>query len=193
MTALSPNGRKPRADAERNRQRLLDAARAAFDEHGTTVSLEDIARKAGVGIGTLYRHFPTRDVLIADVYRNEAAKLVDSARELAAAKPPLDALRAWLLLFVDYLATKLILAEAFKSMVGDTSRLTAASGDLLTQAVTLLVNRAVENGDIGRESLDPVDLLRALAGVAMAGAGPDWSAAARHMVDVLVRGLSRPD
>lgn len=78
-------------------------------------------------------------------------------------------------------------------MVGDTSRLTAASGDLLTQAITLLVNRAVENGDIGRESLDPVDLLRALTGVAMAGAGPDWDAAARHMVDVLIRGLSRPD
>lgn len=193
MAALSPIGRKPRADAERNRQRLLEAARDAFDQHGTSVSLEEIARKAGVGIGTLYRHFPTRDVLIADVYRNEAAKLVGSARELAATKPPLDALRAWLLLFVDYLATKLILAEAFKSMVGDTSRLTAASGDLLTQAVTLLVNRAVENGEISRESLDPVDLLRALAGVAMAGAGPDWGAAARHMVDVLIRGLSRPD
>ena len=193
MAALPPTGRKPRADAKRNRQRLLEAARAQFDQQGTAVSLEEIARKAGVGIGTLYRHFPTRDVLIADVYRNEAAKLVDSARELAAAKPPLDALRAWLLLFVDYLATKLILAEAFKSMVGDTSRLTAASGDLLTQAVTLLVDRAVENGDIGRESLDPVDLLRALAGVAMAGAGPDWDGAARHMVDVLIRGLSRPD
>ena len=192
MAALSPHGRKPRADAKRNRERLLEAARAEFDQHGTRVSLEEIARKAEVGIGTLYRHFPTRDVLIADVYRNEAAKLVDSARDLAATKPPLDALRAWLLLFVDYLATKLILAEAFKSMVGDTSRLTAASGDLLTQAVTLLVNRAVENGDISRESLDPVDLLRALTGVAMAGAGPDWGAAARHMVDVLIRGLSRP-
>ena len=174
-------------------ERLLEAARAAFDQRGTTVSLEEIARKAGVGIGTLYRHFPTRDVLIADVYRNEAAKLVDSARELAATKSPLDALRAWLLLFVDYLATKLIFAEAFKSMVGDTSRLTAASGDLLTQAITLLVNRAVENGDIGRESLDPVDLLRALAGVAMARAGPDWDTAARHVADVLIRGLSRRD
>ena len=193
MAALSPHDRKPRADAKRNRQRLLEAARAQFDQQGTTVSLEEIARKAGVGIGTLYRHFPTRDLLIAEVYRNEAAKLVDSARELAATMPPLAALRAWLLLFVDYLATKLILAEAFKSMVGDTSRLTAASGDLLTQAVTLLVNRAVESGDISRESLDPVDLLRALTGVAMAGAGPDWDAAARHMVDVLIRGLSRRD
>ncbi len=193
MPADSAPARKPRADAERNRQRLLEAARAAFNAGGTSVSLEEIARSAGVGIGTLYRHFPTRDVLIADVYRSEAAKLAEAARRLSESEPPLDALRNWLLLFVDYLATKLILVEAFKSMVGDTSQLTAASGDLLSSSITLLAKRAVDSGDIVAGDIDPIDLLRAITGVAMAGAGPDWDSAARRMVDVLISGLrARP-
>ncbi|HMI41240.1 MAG TPA: TetR family transcriptional regulator [Sphingomicrobium sp.] len=189
MTSDSAPARKPRADAERNRQRLIEAARAAFSASGTSVSLEEIARSARVGIGTLYRHFPTRDVLIADVYRSEAARLAEAARELAETEPPLDALRSWLLLFVDYLETKLILVEAFKSVVGDTSQLTAATVDLLTSSVTLLADRAMESGDIARDGIDPLDLLRALTGVAMAGAGPDWHLAARRMIDVLLAGL----
>src|SRR5687768_16765282 len=88
--------RKPRADAERNRQKLLDSARAAFEASGTSVSLEEVARSAGVGIGTLYRHFPTRDVLVAEVYRNEAGKLAAAARQLKESEAPLDALRQWL-------------------------------------------------------------------------------------------------
>jgi AcrR family transcriptional regulator len=187
---LSAPTRKPRADAERNRLRLLEAARTAFTEAGTAVSLEQVARQAGVGIGTLYRHFPTRDALFAEVYRNEVQKLCDRARELADSLPPLDALRFWLLLFVDYLATKLILVEAFRAMVGDTSRLTAHSGDLLTQAITLLVDRAVENGDIAKDSVDPIDLLRALTGIATTAARPDWDKAAKRMVDVLLAGLT---
>ena len=189
LAADSTPARKPRADAERNRQRLIEAARAAFNAGGTSVSLEEIARSAGVGIGTLYRHFPTRDVLIADVYRSEAARLADAARELAETEPPLEALRSWLLLFVNYLETKLILVEAFKSMVGDTSRLTAASGDVLSSSVNLLAERAIESGDIARGSIDPIDLLRALTGIAMTRAGPDWHLAARRMIDVLLAGL----
>jgi AcrR family transcriptional regulator len=191
MPADSPPARKPRVDATRNRERLLEAARAAFSDGGVSVSLEEIARSAGVGIGTLYRHFPTRDALIAEVYRNEAAKLGEAGRSLADTYPPIEALRRWLLLFVDYLSTKLILVEAFKSMVGDTSRLTAASGDMLSASVTLLVDRAVDSGDIERGSVDPIDLLRALSGVAMAGAGPDWHVAAARMVDILLGGLKR--
>jgi AcrR family transcriptional regulator len=187
----SPPARKPRADAERNRLRLLEVARKAFNAGGTSVSLEEIARQAGVGIGTLYRHFPARDALFAEVYRNEAAKLGDAARELAADHPPLEALRTWLLLFVDYLSTKLILVEAFRSMVGDTSRLTAGSGELLSAAVTMLVDRTIESGDIARGSIDPIDLLRALSGVAMTAPGPDWQPAAARMVDVLITGLQR--
>jgi AcrR family transcriptional regulator len=156
-----------------------------------SVSLEEIARSANVGIGTLYRHFPTRDALIAEVYRNEAEKLCDAARDLTDCRPPLEALRTWLLLFVDYLSTKLILVEAFRSMVGDTSRLTAGSGERLSAAITLLVDRAVESGDIARGSIDPIDLLRALTGVAMTAPAPDWHVAAARMVDVLIAGLQR--
>ena len=182
--------RKWRADAERNRQRLLDAARAVFNDQGTTASLEEIARQADVGIGTLYRHFPTRDALIADVYRTEAVKLFDAAQALAQTKPPVEALRTWLLLFVDYLSTKLILAEACNAMVeGEGARLKATSGEQLTAAVTMLVDQAVKNGDIAMGSLDPIDVLRSLAGIAMAGARADWDKAARRMVDVLINGL----
>jgi AcrR family transcriptional regulator len=183
--------RKPRADAERNRQHLLEAARTAFTAEGTGVSLEEVARSAGVGIGTLYRHFPTRDALVAEVYRNEAAKLGEAARQLTQSESPLAALRQWLLLFVEYLATKLILVEALKSMVGEHPRLTAKSGEQLSSAVGLLLDRAVESGEIAAGHVDPLDLLRALTGVAMAGAGPDWPIAARKMVDVLIAGLKR--
>jgi AcrR family transcriptional regulator len=191
LAADSTPVRKPRADAARNRERLLEAARAAFSNGGVSVSLEEIARLAGVGIGTLYRHFPTRDALIAEVYRNEAAKLGEAARELAERRTPLEALREWLLLFVDYVSTKLILVEALRAMVSDTSKLTAASGDMLTTSVKGLVDRAVESGDIVGDTVDPVDLLRALSGVASTGAGPDWHVAAARMVDVLIAGLKR--
>lgn len=181
--------RKPRADAERNRGRLLEAARAAFASGGTGASLEDIARSAEVGIGTLYRHFPTREALISEVYRNEAEKLAAAARQLAETAPPLAALRAWLLLFVDYLSTKLILAEALRTMMCDTSELTKASVEQLTASMRLLMDRAEQSGDIAAGETDPLDLLRALSGVAFAGSGPGWEAGARNMVDILISGL----
>lgn len=189
MTVDSPPApvRKPRADAERNRMRLLEAARAAFASGGTGASLEDIARSAGVGIGTLYRHFPTRDALVSEVYRNEAAKLADAARQLANGLPPLDALRRWLLLFVDYLSTKLILAEALRTMMCDTSELTKASVEQLTASMRLLMDGARASGEIAAGDTDPLDLLRALGGVA--SAGPGWENGARAMVDILINGM----
>ena len=191
MAADSPPApvRKPRADAERNRARLLEAARAAFASGGTTASLEDIARSAEVGIGTLYRHFPTRDALVSEVYRNEAEKLAAAARRLAETEPPLAALRAWLLLFVDYLSTKLILAEALRTMMCDTSELTQASVEQLTASMRLLMEGAQRSGDIAATETDPLDLLRAISGVAFTGSGPGWEAGARNMVDVLIRGM----
>jgi AcrR family transcriptional regulator len=191
MTVQAAPPRKPRADAERNRQLLVEAARAAFTAEGTSASLEEVARRAGVGIGTLYRHFPTRDALIAEVYLSEAAKLAEAARQLAETKPPLEALRAWLMMFVDYLSTKLILADALKSMVGGPGQIYAASGEHLMAAMNLLMERAEESGEIAHGLVDPLDLLRALTGVATAGAGPGWEASARTMVDVLVAGLKR--
>ncbi len=180
--------RKPRADAERNRRRLLEAAKAAFAEKGAGASLDEIARSAGVGAGTLYRHFPTRDALIEAVYRKESAQLIGSAAHLSETRAPLAALRDWLVLFVDYLATKRDMAEALNSLVGGVSDLQSASSIQVKQSISDLVDRAVRTGDI-RQGVEPLDLLRALAGVATIGAGPDGETAAKRMVDILIAGL----
>jgi AcrR family transcriptional regulator len=180
--------RKPRADAQRNRVRLLETAKAAFSEKGSAASLDEIARIAGVGAGTLYRHFPTRDALVAAVYRNETEQLVAAADRLAQTHPPVMALREWLLLFVDYIATKHGMHEVLNSIVGGTSDLYSASTVQVKQAIAKLVERAVVSGDI-RLELDPLDLLRALAGVANIGLGPDGERAAKRLVDILIAGV----
>src|ERR1700741_5170349 len=110
--------RKPRSDAQRNRARLLGIAKRAFTRSGANVSLDDVARQARIGAGTLYRHFPTRDALLEAVYRTEVEKLAAADREFAEAMPPIEALRAWMLLFVDYIAAKHIIAPALNTIVG---------------------------------------------------------------------------
>ena len=191
--ARAPNEageRKPRADAQRNRERLLEVAKAAFTHGGTDINLDELAKEAGVGVGTLYRHFPTRDALIEAVYRNEVQTLAEAATVLAATHAPLDALRSWMRLFVDYIATKHLIAPALNSIVGGPSQLFAATGDQMKVAIQGLVSRAVASGDI-RSDLDPFDLLRALVGVANVAASPDWEASAKRLVDILIAG-SRP-
>jgi AcrR family transcriptional regulator len=180
--------RKPRADAQRNRVRLLETAKAAFAEKGAAASLDEIARTAGVGAGTLYRHFPTRDALIEAVYRNETAQLITGAARLAEAHSPTVALREWLLLFVDYMATKQGMYEALNSIVGGTSELYSASTEQMKLAIAKLVDRAIASGDI-RLDVDPLDLLRALAGVANVSAGSNGKQAAKRMVDILIAGI----
>jgi len=180
--------RKPRADAQRNRIHLLETAKAAFAEKGPGASLDEIARTAGVGAGTLYRHFPTRDALIEAVYRNETEQLVASATRLAETQSPTGALREWLLLFVDYMAAKQGMYEALNSIVGGTSELYSASTEQMKRAITMLIARAVASGDINLD-LDPFDLLRALAGVANINAGADGKQAAKRMVDILIAGM----
>src|ERR1700723_2666997 len=115
--------RKPRTDAQRNRERVLEVAKQAFRRSGANASLDDIAKDAGVGAGTLYRHFPTRDALIEAVYRTEVEKLAAGGRKFSDPMPPVEALRAWMLLFVDYIATKQIIAPALNSLVGGPSKL----------------------------------------------------------------------
>jgi AcrR family transcriptional regulator len=180
--------RKPRADAQRNRIRLLKTAKAVFAERGSGANLDEIARTAGVGAGTLYRHFPTRDALIEAVYRNETEQLVAAATRLAETHPPMTALREWLPLFVDYMATKHGMYEALNSIVGGTSDLYSASTAQVKQAIAKLIDRAVASGDI-RLDFDPLDLLRALAGVANISSGPDGKQAAKRMVDILIAGV----
>jgi AcrR family transcriptional regulator len=188
--AKAPLARKGRADAERNRQRLLEAAKAAFGESGASASLEDIARAADVGIGTLYRHFPTRDALIEAVYRHEIEQLALAAARLSAKHPPIIALREWLLVFVDYLGAKYGMAAVLNLLVGGASALYAESGAQMKQAIAKLTKDAAVSGDI-RLDMEPLDLLRALAGVMNGNPGPESKRAARHLVDILIAGIRK--
>jgi AcrR family transcriptional regulator len=182
--------RKPRTDAQRNRERILEVAKDAFTRSGANASLDDIAKEAGVGAGTLYRHFPTRDALIEAVYRTEVEKLAAAERKFSDAMPPVGALRAWMLLFVDYIATKQIIAPALNTLVGGPSKLYEGSRSQIQGAIDSLVKRAIKSGDI-RKDLEPFDLLRALIGVSHVASGPDWQQSARRLVDILITG-SRP-
>ena len=182
-----PARRRPRADAQRNRERILEVANEAFTHSGANASLDDIAKQAGVGPGTLYRHFPTRDELLEAVYRTEVEKLAAAERKFAQAKPPVEALRAWMLLFVDYIAAKQIIAPALNTFVGGPSKLYEGSRAQIQGAIHSLVQRAVESGDI-RKDLDPFDLLRALIGVSNVASSPDWQQSARRLVDILITG-----
>jgi AcrR family transcriptional regulator len=168
----------------------MEVAKEAFTRSGANASLDDIAREAGVGAGTLYRHFPTRDALIEAVYRTEVEKLATAERRFAAALSPIEALRAWMLLFVDYIGTKQIIAPALNAHVGGPSKLYEGSRAQIKGAIDALVKRAIKNGDI-RKDLEPFDLLRALIGVSNVASGPDWQQSARRLVDILITG-SRP-
>jgi AcrR family transcriptional regulator len=182
--------RKPRADALRNRERILDVAREAFTRDGANVSLDEVAKQAEVGPGTLYRHFPTREALLEAVYRTEVEKLAAAEEEFATTMVPVEALREWMRLFVDYMATKQIIVPALNTIVGCSPKALENTGDLIRGAIDRLVKRAVESGDI-RADLDPLDLLRALAGVSNVAAVPDWPESAKRLVDILILG-SRP-
>jgi AcrR family transcriptional regulator len=185
-----PVARRPRADAQRNRLRILEVAKEAFTRTGANINLDEVAKLAGVGPGTLYRHFPTRDALLEAVYRTEVEKLAAAEGEFAKTMPPVEALRAWMLLFVDYIATKQIIAPALNTMVGGPSRLFDATGNLVKGAIEALVDRAIQSGDI-RADLDPLDLLRALVGVSNVASTPEWPQSAKRLVEILILG-SRP-
>jgi AcrR family transcriptional regulator len=152
--------------------------------------LDDIAKQAGVGPGTLYRHFPTRDALLEAVYRTEVEKLAAAERKFAQARPPIEALRAWMLLFVHYIATKKIIAPALNTLVGGHAKVIEASYAQIHEAIRALVKRAVESGDI-RTDLDAVDLLKALVSVSYDATSPDWQQSASRLVGILIAG-SRP-
>jgi len=182
--------RKPRADAQLNRERILEVAKEAFTRSGANASLDDVAKQASVGAGTLYRHFPTRDALIEAVYRTEVERMAAAEKKFSASLPPVEALRSWMLLFVDYIATKQIIGPALNSLVGGPSKLYEGSRTQIKGAIDSLVKRAIKSGDIRRD-LEPFDLLRALIGVSHVASGPDWQQSARRLVDILITG-SRP-
>jgi AcrR family transcriptional regulator len=177
-----------RVDARRNHDRLLAEAAAAFFERGVDVPLEEIARASDVGIGTLYRHFPTRDALIEAVYRREVEVLCDSADELLRDCPPGDALELWLQRFVEYVAAKRGMAAALKSVVGADSALFAESHRRISDAINELVAAGVGAGAI-RDDVEPFDLLRAVSGICLATDRDDWRDHARRLVGLLMDGM----
>jgi AcrR family transcriptional regulator len=188
--AAQKTARKPRADAQRNRERILEVAKQVFTRRGAEASMDEIAKRAKIGPGTLYRHFPSRDDLLAAVYISEVEKLAEAQRKLSAALPPVEALRAWMLVFIDYIAAKKIIAPALDAMVGGPSQVYQQSTRVMEEAANALASRAVASEDL-RPDVDPMDMLRAIYGVSSAGSTDDWPVKARQFVEILIQG-SRP-
>lgn len=193
-----------RADAARNRDLLLDAALAAFAAGGTDATLDGIAKSAGVGIGTLYRHFPTREALVEAVYRNELDRLCDAADDLLTRMPADEALRAWMDRFVDYMVTKKHMADALRAVVASGGTPFAHSRERMGAAVGRLLAAGAADGtlrpDLGRSDLLDTgagsktcvggsDVLVGMSGVCMTAGEPDGRAQAGRLLDLLVDGL----
>jgi AcrR family transcriptional regulator len=180
--------RRPRADALRNRERLLAAATAAFAEEGDDVALETIAARAGVGIGTLYRHFPNRDALVVAAYRQEVDALAGAGAELLAQQPADRALRAWLERFADYIATKRAMGSALRSAASSESPLFAETRDQILGTLRVLLDAGAADGTL-RADVDPTDVVRVINGIWYLPAGPSWREDVGRMLDLVADGL----
>lgn len=182
------SARKPRADAARNRERVLEAAKAVFSAGGADASLEAVAKRAGVGIGTLYRHFPTREDLFEAVYRREVEQLGELADQLKGEVEPVEALRRWLRSNVEFVAAKKGMVAALALAAYNASELHAYSFDRLTKAVGALLDRAVASGEV-RSDVRAEDLLRALVGMCYMHDQPGWQPTVVRLLDIFVDGL----
>jgi AcrR family transcriptional regulator len=177
-----------RADALRNREKLVEAAGKAFAEYGIETSLEEIAARAQVGIGTLYRHFPTREHLVEVVYGHEVEALCRAAEDLARKYPPDKALAAWMQRFVDYIAAKRGMANSLKLLIASNSDLFAATSGKIPAALQQLVDTAIAQGAI-RSDIDSSDVLHALSGIYSLPQTPDWRERSRRLITLLMDGL----
>ncbi len=180
--------RKPRSDVARNRELLLQAAREVFGSGSAGASLEAVARRAGVGIGTLYRHFPTREALFETVYRYEVDQLAALAETLAKEAGPVEALRQWLQAQVQLVATKKGMLAALALAAHAPADLYAYSFERLTAAIGILLNRAVDAGEL-RPNISPEEMLRTLIGLCYLHDQPGWQATVVRLVNVFVDGL----
>ena len=163
----SPADPPMRADARRNRERLLAAATAAFNEHGAEAPLEDIAKRAGVGIGTLYRHFPTRGALQESVFRSQVDGVCSRGRDLVNDPAPAEALNAWLHALVSYLATKRGLSKALIDRLGRDSELISSCSQVMRETAASLLERAQAAGTV-RSDISAMDVMRLVHGIAVA-------------------------
>jgi AcrR family transcriptional regulator len=184
----STGPRPLRADAQRNRDRLLDAAVSAFSRAGTEVTLEAIAKDAGVGIGTLYRHFPTREALVEAAYRNELARLCDAAADLLDDLPPDEAMRTWMDRFVDYMTTKRGMADALRAVIASGGNPFSESRDRLTATISTLLDAGAAAGTVRRD-VDPADIVASLGGISLTAGEPARREQAGRLLDLLMDGL----
>ena len=182
--------RPTRADARRNRELLLEAAVRAFTDRGLDATLDAIAKDAGVGIGTLYRHFPTRDALIEAAYRNELTRLCDAVPELLGAQSPDKALRAWMDRYIDYMATKRGMASALQAVIDSGGNPYAHSRDRLTGALGTLLSAGVDAGTL-RGDVAAADVFAALSGISLSAGRPEQREQAGRLLDLLLAGLRR--
>jgi AcrR family transcriptional regulator len=177
-----------RADARRNRDKILATAVRVFAEEGLDAHLERVAKEAGVGSATLYRNFPTREALIEAVYRNEVAQLCDAVPDLLATKPPYEALRAWTRLFLDYVTAKLGLADTLRAIAASGSNPYGHSRDMIQAAITALMDACAAAGTI-RTDISASDMGAALAGIALTSAKPEQREQAERLLDLTLDGL----
>jgi AcrR family transcriptional regulator len=192
MRQAEKTTRRPRADAVRNRERVLEAAKIVFSAGGPDASLEAVAHAAGVGIGTLYRHFPTREALFEAVYRREVQQLADLAEQLKKKAEPVEALRQWMRSNVRFVATKKGMSAALALAAYKNSELYSYSFDQLTRAARGLLDRAIAAGEI-RSDVSPEDLLRALVGMSYMNDRPGWQTSVLRLIDVFIDGLRQPN
>jgi AcrR family transcriptional regulator len=186
---LSTTQTRPlRADALRNRDRLLEVAVRAFSQDGPDVTLESIADEAGVGIGTLYRHFPTREALIEAAYRNELARLCARVPKLLRTKPADVALRTWMERFIDYLVTKHGMAEALRTVIASGGNPYGQSRESLLEAVGSLLKAGADQGLLRRD-VDPADVMTGISGVSLVAGTPEQRDQAGRLLDLLLDGL----
>ena len=181
-------GRTLRADARRNRDRLLSVAVRAFSQDGPDVTLDAIAKDAGVGIGTLYRHFPTREALIEAAYRSELARLCDAVPDLLQEMRPDEATRAWMDRYIEYMTTKRGMADALRAVIASGGTPYAQSRDRLITAITSLLQAGAAPGTL-RADIEPADVLASLSGISLAAGEPAQRAQARRLLDLLMDGL----
>lgn len=176
-----------RADAQLNHDRLLEAAAQAFAQDGTQASLKAIAKDAGVGIGTLYRRFPTREALVEATYRNEVSKLCDSAPDLLSKMPAAQALRTWMDYFIDFMATKNAMADALRTLLVSEADIMHTRALLADALATLLTAGAADT--TVRGDIDPSDVLMSLGGITLIAGEPEQRDLARRLLDLLIDGL----
>ncbi|GAA1658192.1 TetR/AcrR family transcriptional regulator [Fodinicola feengrottensis] len=174
-----------RADAQQNHERLLEMAAKAFARDGTGASLKAIAEAAGVGIGTLYRRFPTRETLVEAVYRNEVTNLCAAAQTLLAELSPVDAVQAWSERFVDFMTAKRGMAAALRVVLTSPDDL-MRTRFLLRDAIAMLLNAGAADGSI-RAGLDPYDVLMGLGGITLIA--EEQRDLALRLVDLLINGV----